>query len=66
MESSTGIAFLDFTDKDRQHLLEAYVYIRSSIPSVMNEFYRCLDLIGSGPQKFGVEPEILAVLQAEH
>jgi len=66
MESSTGIIFLDFTEKDKQHLLEAYVYIRSSIPSITDEFYRCLNLIGSGPQNFGVEPENLAALQAAH
>jgi Protoglobin len=66
MESSTGIAFLGFTEKDRQYLLEAYVCIRSSIPSIMDEFYRSLDVIGEGPKNYGVEPENLAALQAAH
>jgi Protoglobin len=66
MESSAGQKFLDFTDKDKQRLLEAYVYIRPSIPSILEKFYASLISIGSGPQKYGIDPEHLKSRQSEH
>ena len=66
MDSSTGITFLDFTEKDRQRLLEAYVYIRPSIPAILEKFYDSLRQIGAGPETYGVNPDALKTRQVEH
>lgn len=66
MESSTGIAFLEFSDSDRQRLLEAYVYIQPSISTALDSFYDSLISIDADPRKYGAELDALKARQSEH
>jgi hypothetical protein len=66
MESSTGIAFLEFTDKDRQRLLEAYLHIRPKIPEILDVFYDALKAINFDPQDYGANIDNLKEKQIEH
>lgn len=66
MESSTGIAFLDFTEKDRKWLHEAYDVVGPRLDTILDEFYSALDKIGSGPEAYGVRREDLKKRQKGH
>ncbi|WP_436643228.1 protoglobin domain-containing protein [Microbaculum sp. FT89] len=66
MESSAGIAFLDFTEKDRRWLHEAYDVVRPLLDTILDEFYRSLDKIDSGPETYGVRREDLKKRQKDH
>ncbi len=66
MESSTGIAFLDFDEKDRKLLLEAYIYIRPKFAEILDEFYDSLATLDAAPENYGANRAKLKKYQQEH
>ena len=66
MDSSAGIEFMNFTERNKQSLLEAFLLIRPNISVIVDEFFCALEGIDSIRENYGAQMDTLKRMQLEH